>query len=70
MSQIGQEGDTRKYQRPKRDAYYASKSAVEADARRDKSVKRCFVCKDVLDDSRIMFGNPPDRVFCHRCWSE
>jgi len=64
--QIGQPGDNRKYGRPKKGAYYASKSAVEAEKRYKKP--KCRVCGLTCEGQT--FGSPPDDVTCLRCWSE
>jgi ribosomal protein L34E len=41
---IGQEGDTRKYRKLKKDDYYDTKTAVEADKRRKPYIQNCKTC--------------------------
>lgn len=69
---IGQEGDTRKYRKAKRDAYYATKSAFETDGQHTSlAADRWPVCTVCGQECRgVTFGQPPRDITCLRCHNE
>ena len=76
MGRIGQEGDTRPWRRLRRDDYYESKSAVEAEKKglsqlTSVKIDRWPMCSVCGNECRgVSFGQPPKDVTCLRCWSE
>jgi len=76
MVEIGQEGDTRRYRKARRDDYYEFKAAWEAyknGSTQSTSVKPdrwpvCSVCG--LECRGVTYGVPPKNITCLRCWSE
>jgi hypothetical protein len=69
---IGQEGDTRRYRKLRKDDYYATKSAFETPnqhtSRSPTEWPRCSVCGQ--ECRGVTFGVPPDDVTCLRCHNE
>jgi formylmethanofuran dehydrogenase subunit E len=61
---IGEEGDTRKYQRPRHGDYYVSKNAYESPS----SWPRCAVCKDDIRGKKWRVAE--GKYVCTRCHNE
>ena len=67
---IGQEGDQRKYRRPRRGDYYEAKSALESQHNDRRRWLRCKGCGKRIDTNVEHNFGTEEEPYGLRCWNE